>query len=105
MRDQNCAKSVALAAVIGRDSLDRAQGWWPMRHQLRAMDAVIAVIALVACNPSGGGPPEGPKQIVVFSQRTLVMDRLNVPVAPPITVGSVLQGDALESEAPEVVGV
>ncbi len=50
-----------------------------------------------------GAPGERP--FVVFAQRRLLIDRLGVPFAPPVTVGSTASPETLRSDAPGIVDV
>lgn len=49
--------------------------------------------------------PAAAPPFAVFSQPSLVIDRLGVPVAPPVTVGSTPSGTTMTSDAPHVVTV
>jgi hypothetical protein len=44
-------------------------------------------------------------RFVAFREQSIVIDRLEAPVAPPIAVGSTLAADLLYSSAPETVSV
>lgn len=81
---------------------------------LRKVLAVFAV-ALGSCagapdepkagDAGGPGAAPGERPFVVFSQQRLLIDRLGVPIAPPVTVGSTVSAETLRSDAPETVDV
>ena len=76
---------------------------------------VPLTVALASCSGAPEGPAAGQsaepasapsdRPFVVFSQRRLVIDRLGVPFAPPVTVGSTASPETLRSDAPEIVEV
>ena len=71
---------------------------------------LVALSLLAACDSrtrqdSTPTPEPAPDRFVVFSQPALVIDRLGVPVSPPVTVGSTPAPDTLASDSPDVVSV
>lgn len=79
--------------------------------------AAAVAFALAACGDgreqaSASSKPEGPASapgvetpFAVFREGALVIDRLGVPVPPPVTVGSTPSQATLTSDAPEIVSV
>lgn len=55
--------------------------------------------------PSEAAAPLGTRPFVVFARTELLIDRLEVPVAAPVTVGSSPSPATLTSDAPDVVSI
>lgn len=79
----------------------------------RLMVAYLLLSGVLGC---GGQSPAGSRQIevdrarldrafVVFSSPRLVIDRLGIPVAAPVTVGSRPSPGTLASDTPEIVSI
>ena len=68
------------------------------RHPVEGGEATSASHAPAAAAPA-------PERFVVFTAPTLIIDRLGVPVAAPVTVGSAPGPDTMSSDAPEIVGI
>ncbi len=75
--------------------------------RLRGALAVLAVgVASCSGAPEGrGASAPGEQPFAVFTKGQLVIDRLGMPFAPPITVGSTASPQTLRSDAPEIVEV
>jgi len=86
----------------------------PATRKYHAFNALM-VIALLACNRSQPTPNEQAvtaaessrdlRRFVVFRQPTLVLESIETPIPPPVTVGSTLAGDLLSSSEPSIVSV
>jgi len=65
---------------------------------------VVALLLLARCAPSESSPG-GPNEVLVFRERSMVIDRFEQPTPTPVTVGSVVRGDLLKSDSPAIVTI
>src|SRR5438477_119460 len=66
---------------------------------------LLAVLELAACDPTKPNKSDDGHEVLVFSQKVIVLDHLGIPTAPPVTVGSVVRSSLLESDAPAIVAI